>query len=627
MQVQVALSLNINEALTYSIPADLVEKVGIGSRVVVPLGNRYQTGWIIAGHSDYSGRTRMLTGWINDSFRLSPGFIEFAIHAAGRFLMAPGVLMDGALSPRRRNRRQIRMVIGGKPGPALQASGPSAIKSAGNGKPLEFVISSRTLGKSGPEPDPAKGEGFNEKLILDYEREPHYRGIVESYLKNGKSVLILTAETRIADRLSETISGVNPYHSSLNMALRESLWETAVSGKPVAVAGGQSALLLPFFDLGAIIVDQPGAWRFRPGERENALEPELARLLAAVKRIPLIIGDHTYPLDVFRRRSFVVVEDQLQARRVETEVIPLKPGVPGIPHVLLEGISRHVEQEQRVLILVNRVQGGDFLFCPQCRQMARCPHCRETFLPVADNELPASCPSCGGPWKSDSRCPRCGGEWVKVPKINLESLGREIESKLLGSVPPVITAESSAREIEEAARDGLVVLGTRAVVRPEFRHRFQAILYIRPEADFHFTDYDAAEQIQSMVGRLRDLVAPGGKVGVYSTFHFHSGLKLLDSRTAFLEREAKYRRWFGFPPYADEFHLVFRDSTARKVASRMRSAREMIGNHMVFREARLESRILRRGKITGRMIVCGNLSALRITGILEHREIKVTRKT
>ena len=627
MQVKVALSLNLNETLTYAMPPDLLERTGIGSRVVVPLGNRLQTGWIVAQDSDYSGRTRMVAGWINDSFRLTPIFIEFVLHAAGRFLAAPGILMDGALSPRRRNRRQIRMVSKGKPGPVLSTMGAAAIRAAGNGRPVEFVLSSRTLGRPGPWPDPVNGQGFTEKLILDYNREPHYRDIVDACLDRSESVLILTAETRVADGLSETLSGVQAYHSALAIARREALWERAVSADPVAVAGGQSALLLPFYKLGAIIVDQSGGRSIRSGERENLPEPELARLLAAVRRIPLITGDHTYPIGVFRRRSFVTVENRLKTADVETRVIPLKPGLPGIPAVLMEGIAQHVKSGRRVLIVINRVQGGGFLFCAKCRRMARCPHCREALLPGDTEELPEHCPLCGGPWKTESRCPRCGEEWVRVSRINLESLGNELEEKLLGVAPPLITAASGDDEVRRAVENEMVVLGTRTVVRPEFRHRFQAILYIRPEADFHFSEYDAAERIQCMVGRLRDLVVPGGKVDVFTTFHFHYGLKLLDSREAFLEKEAKYRRWFRLPPYADEFLLVFRDTSARKVACRMRRVRARIGEHLVIREARLESRIPRRGKITGRMIVSGSLSALRISGILDQREIKVSRKT
>lgn len=629
MQVQIAISLNLAEPLTYAIPESGSEHMGLGSRVVVPIGNRLETGWIVALSSNYSGRTRPLAGWIRDSFRLSPIYLKFVLEASRRFLLAPGILLDAALSPRRRNRRQVRMVVDGKPGPSLTSLNLKGVKETGRPLPLEFAVFSRNLKDPGSVfPRMGTGAGFSERLILDFQRCLHYREIIDSCLQKGFSALLLTPDTRSAEELGSRMPDTVAYHSSLPVARREDVWTRAASGEPLAVAGGQSALMLPFPRLGVVVVEQPSAWQSRPGAREMEPGPELARLRAAVQRIPFIQGDHTYPLAVFRRRTFVTVEDRLNEKEVETEIIPLSPGSPGIAQTLLQRISEHLDDGRRVLVMVNRLQGKDYLFCPHCRQVARCPHCRTIIMPGNGPELAETCPNCGGAWKSEHTCSQCKKERVRVPRGNLTTLSDQVQKRILGERPPIVSAESDAGVLAAASSpEGCrVVMGTWAVLRPEFRHAFTAIIYYRPESDFHFTEYDAAEQIQAVVGRMREWVAPGGRVDVFSTFHFHYGLRLLRSQEAFLERESKFRRWFHLPPHADLFDLVFREPSARKAAASMRLARKQIGEHMVVLEARLESRVRKYGKISGLMRVSGSISALRLTGIPDQRDVRVIRK-
>ncbi len=630
MHVQIAISLNLRECLTYSMPESAMEMVGLGSRVVVPIGNRLETGWITGMSSTYSGRTRPVAGWIRDSFRLSPHYLSFAAHAAQRFILAPGVLMDGALSPRRRNRRQIRMLVNGKSGPSLSSLNLPAIKKNAAQLPAEFIISSRGMDDPAySDKDSMPGAGFSEQLILAYDRGLFYRELIASRLSMGLSVLLLTADRRSALAWMAELPGVVAYHSLVSVKERESIWSRTAAGEPMAVAGGQSALLLPFSQLGAIVVDQPSAWQTRPAERESEVGPELARLRAAVLRIPFIQGDHTYPLPVYRRRSFARVQDRRGEKPLETEVLPLQAGIPGIPQSLLQRISVYIASGRRVLIIVNRLRGEEFLFCPQCRQTARCPHCGHIMLPGKAGDHPQVCPHCNSPWKSETRCPRCQTEWLRVPGVNLESLRDQVEKRILGSAPPIITADSPPAVVEAAASAGgcAVVMGTWAALRPEFRHVFSAIIYFRPESDFHFSGYSAAEQVHAAVGRMREWVVDGGVVDVFSAFHFHYGLRSLHSHEDFLQRESKYRRWFHLPPYTELFQLVFRDSDKRKLAARMREARKQVGTGLNIMETRLESTSPSKGKWNGIMHIAGSVTALRLSGILNQRDVQLLRKS
>ena len=71
MLVKVALSANIPEPLTYRLPGS---PAGIqnGMRVVVPLGKRITSGWVVGVDSQYAGPAKAIVGVIRDRYIPDP---------------------------------------------------------------------------------------------------------------------------------------------------------------------------------------------------------------------------------------------------------------------------------------------------------------------------------------------------------------------------------------------------------------------------------------------------------------------------------------------------------------------------------------------------------------------------
>ncbi len=626
MNVQVALSLNIPEPLTYSLPP-CREEIQPGSRVVVPVGGRLETGWIVGMESEYSGPVRPVIGHIRDSFRVHDLFVNFCLHAGRRFMVSPGRLLDASLSPRRRNRKQI-ILEGGSRDQALLKMKPGMLEHRKKDFPLNFISTVRNMAEGGrEEPDSSEKEGFSERLILSYHRVSSYGEWISRYLAEGLSVLILTADNGTADWLAEEIPDAFAYHSSVKLSQREERWGRTLRGCPVAVTGGQSALMLPLLNLGAILVEHPSAWLYRKPEWDTVNTLELARLRAAFFKLPLIQGDSVFPLYLYRRRSFVSVEDRRKEKSVSTRVFPIPPGTKGIPEDFLDRVSSHLSRGHRVLVMVNRKKGDDFLYCAKCHQTARCPQCERWLKPDSGKKADSGCEECIPSAKIWNFCPNCGGEWSRVHDISAASVRKMIRERLSGEAPPVVTAETDESDLlHTCSRTGArVVLGTPFILRPEFRDAFDAVIYLKPESAFHFTAHDAAERIQAVVGRLRELVSPGGSVDVFSMFHFHYALKLLESEDQFLEREGKYRSWFHLPPFAELFEVTVKARNSRDLGAAMREIRRILDGRMTIGLTKLVGRSPARGFYSGQMELRGSFSVLRDASIAERRNIAVRR--
>lgn len=375
--------------------------------------------------------------------------------------------------------------------------------------------------------------------------------------------------------------------------------------------------MLPVNNLGAILIEHPAAWVYRKPEWDAVNTLALARLRAAFFGVPLIQGDNVFPLPVYRRRSFVSVEDRRAEKSVSTRVFPIPSGAKGIPDEFVSRVSAHLDQGRRVLVLVNRKKGVDFLYCSTCGRTARCPGCRRPLKPGDQEKSASACSECHPSAEVWSTCADCGKEWSLVRDISIDSVRKVVGQQLSGEPPPVVTAETEGAVLARVAdRSGHpIVLGTTFILRPEFLGAFDAVIYLKPESAFHFTEFDAAERIQAVVGRLREMVTPGGHVDLFSMFHFHYALTLLNNENQFLQREAKYRSWFHLPPFQERFKVVVKNRSRRGLGVAMREILRLAGENMIVSKTGIVARSPVRGFYIGEIELRGSNSLLRRTGI------------
>jgi primosomal protein N' len=119
------------------------------------------------------------------------------------------------------------------------------------------------------------------------------------------------------------------------------------------------------------------------------------------------------------------------------------------------------------------------------------------------------------------------------------------------------------------------------------------------------------------------MVKPGGKIHIFSTFHFHYSLKLIDDETGFFERELKYRDWFHLPPFYNVYHITVRGKEMRKLAGVMRGIYQRFKEPLKIKRVYLTSRQPGRGmyKYKGILEAHALPEAILASGLLQNRDI------
>ena len=667
MLIQVAPSLNIFEPLTYSCGS--AEDLKPGQRVIIPIGSRITSGWVIETGSSYKGRVKQIPGFVKDDYLPGKNYAAFARSAADIYFTSIGLLLDSSLSPKKKplnslyfypphqdkkqkaeklakylkdKRNELQKMAAEGPieffykagkSPAGQATIPNnvdlrekpqskvfagvqvpggdtllaPVEKEKNGGPeterLQSLNASPRIGvfsKSAP-CSPKAG-----KFLLSYDRLEQYRELIALYKAKGQSVLFIVPDNMSARYWQQQLEGSDIYNSEVKAKERENLWhEYARGSKAGVVIGGLSAVMLPIADLGAVICERAGSPLYKTSYYSKFDVSRLAGLRAESFAVPLIEGFSTYTVTAYQGGAAPPPSkgDERKKELPPVEVYMVNYRKKGIAPQLLEMLKTYFLEKKKILVFLSKKEGDDFLFCPKCKKIQKCPGCSAQLKISGKKEqglfFPVYCSRCGFKRDIMDACPKCNSTLNKIEDTSIASLERSIRREIVET--GVMTffggpgqAEAQLEEIESSR----IVISTPALINPFFKGIFDVLIYIEPSSIFT-REYYAAETTFSLVSELRELVKEKGNIDIFSTFHFHYALQLVNDETAFFQRELKYRQWFLLPPFAYVYNIEVKAANLRKLAEEMRKINKKFKTQLGIKRIYLFSRQRIRGAYRG----------------------------
>lgn len=633
MKISVSPSVHLPEPLTYRAPDGA--GIGLGCRVLVPLGRRAVVGWVTGLDSPYAGRLKDVLAVIDDPFVPGTDLLEFARLTAAAYFTSAGIVLDHALPPSQKNARGLRLA--GEEGRRLAGLGLAELErlAAGGLPRLRF----RTPAPEGapPVPAPPAMDDGNWRWLLAPDREDEYRRACERTLAEGRSVILVVPDAASARYWQERLPAFDPYQARMGARDRERTWSECRRGKPGVVCGGLAALCLPLPAPGLVIVDRASSPLYGRVQGSPFRLDHLAGLRARGAGVPLLNGALAHTCASWERRREPGCTDRRGPDRPAVQVQPLRGGDRGIPPALLDMARQNVLEGRRTLVLVNRVQPALYLFCEACGRVAECPRCgaplegrRPDGLPSAlqaDEAGRVSCRRCSFRGDAPAGCRRCGGGLETLHDISIGSLERALERVCGEGTALTLTAAElgDPRGIAAAARQRALVIATQAALNPFFRGLFAAAAWIKPESFFPMEEFDAAERIHSAGAEISATLQPGGELHVFSVFHFHYALRLLADEERFFERELKYRRWFQLPPLADVYELELRAGSLRELGAALRALYGRFRDGLGIRRVYLASRQRQRGSFRGVLELHAAAAAVAAAGLHRLRRAVLRR--
>jgi primosomal protein N' (replication factor Y) (superfamily II helicase) len=411
-------------------------------------------------------------------------------------------------------------------------------------------------------------------------------------LENKASSLILTPEISLTSQLAEQFRAVFGervlvIHSELSQKQRQLLWLTIHQAtEPMIIIGARSALFYPYEKLGLVVVDEEHEPAYKQEQAPYYQTTRVAGALAKEHQALLLLGSAT-PLitDYFftQQKEGKIIRMSESAKSTEThensvQIIDIKNREeftkhPFVSNALLSAVQRALQNNEQILIYLNRRGTARLVLCQNCGWQAHCPRCDLPLTFHAD-EHTMRCHTCGHKETPPSKCPDCANPDIIFKSIGTKSLvtffEKEFPSAIIGRYDTDNTRSEKIDRNYEDIKAGKVdiLIGTQMLAKGLDLPKLSVVGVVLADSSLYLPDYTSDERTFQLLYQVLGRVGRGHRssVAVVQTFQPDNPIfKLAINKQwkEFYEQELLVRKQFSLPPYRYTLKLTcYRKSSA-----------------------------------------------------------------
>ncbi len=414
-----------------------------------------------------------------------------------------------------------------------------------------------------------------------------YLRAIAATLARGRQALFLVPEIGLTPQFEAHVRERFPAarlaaaHSHLNEGERAATWVAAQSGGAQIVLGTRLAVLMPFHDLGLIVVDEEHDLSYKQQEGLRYSARDVAVRRAQRLGIPVILGSATPSLESFAnardgRYSLATLSTRASTAaampRVRTVDTRADRPEEGLTHALVQALRARLARGEQSLVFVNRRGFSPVLFCRACAWHSTCARCSANLvLHLRAHEL--RCHHCGHRERVPGACPSCAG-------TDLAPVGhgtQRVEETLRALFPQAriarIDRDSTSRKgalrgMLDQVRAGEIdiLVGTQMLAKGHDYPNLTLVGVLDSDSSLFSADFRASERLFSQLvqvsGRAGRAERPG-EVLIQTDFPQHALYAAVAAQDfeRFALEALEERRTADFPPFS---HLALLRAESKK---------------------------------------------------------------
>ncbi len=580
------------DTYTYAVPdgLDLVP----GHRVTVPFGRRSTYGFVVSLEAEDPGVETKPIATAGNEPLLLPHQVALARLVADHYwlplieclraMLPPRVRTTGtsgsqASSRQRRHSRLVELATG----PASRAEAPALTGEQQSA--LEMINSNQVTLLHG---------------VIASGKTEVYLAAAERALADGLRALILVPEISLTPQLVQRVRArlnapIAVLHSQLTELERAQQWWRTRRGEAEVVLGSRSAVFAPIPRLGLICLDEEGSAAYKQDRTPRYEAGWVARRLAAVSGARLVAGSATPSVVAYHEAmrgemALAKLFSRVRGRDADVELVDMRDEAAAgnrqpLSRRMLEVITQTLENEEQVILYLNRRGMATFVLCRDCGKSVQCLGCSVALVQHAEIDG-LVCHYCGYSRPMPSVCDHCGSRNIRGMGMGTQRL--ETMVKKLWPNARVLRLDSDAAkgpdsyfEIWEAfsERRADILVGTQLVTRGLDLPAVTCVGVVDADLPLHFPDYRSAENTFSLVVQVAGRAGRDGRssrVVVQTSNPDHYSLRCAASRDyeGFYAAELPARKAFSFPPFAELAVITRTDADDARAAAAAREAAE-----------------------------------------------------
>ena len=407
-----------------------------------------------------------------------------------------------------------------------------------------------------------------------------YIDLIDKQLQEGKQVLYLVPEIsltpQIVDRMISCFGDqVLVYHSKFSIHERAEVWMNVLNSKKKGqvIVGARSAILLPFQDLGLVVVDEEhenSYKQFDPAPRYQARDSVI--YLAKLFNAKVLLGSATPSLESAEnarngKYGWVKLTERFGGVSLpKIELINLKETqkkkqMKGVfSNTLIEAMQQTFTEKKQVILFQNRRGYAPILECTSCGHSPQCTQC-DVSLTYHQIHQQLRCHYCSYHIPMPQQCHACGMHTLTTKGVGTQ----QIEENVNEIFPEVKVGRmdwDSTRGkwgfdkiIESFVREEIQVLvGTQMVVKGLDFRNVLLVGVINADHALNFPDFRAHERSFQMLCQVAGRAGRSdqkGRVLMQTYQHNHPTLKqvLEHDYEGLFSVQKQERIEYRYPPY------------------------------------------------------------------------------
>jgi primosomal protein N' (replication factor Y) (superfamily II helicase) len=428
-----------------------------------------------------------------------------------------------------------------------------------------------------------------------------YLRAIEETLRRGRQAVALVPEISLTPqtirRFAARFGGrVTVWHSELSDGERFDVWRRVRTNHPAAqvVVGSRSALMLPYPDLGLIVLDEEHESSYKQERTPRYHTRTVAIELGRISGAPVVLGSATPALETFHAARMGTFGLLTLSRRIRT-ALRTEPGQPAGPvahaelpavqivdmrqelragnrsmfsRPLSAALAQVLDAGQQAILYLNRRGTTTFILCRDCGHVETCPRCATPLAyHGAGNTL--LCHHCNRRFPAPTHCPECHSSRIRYFGSGTQSLEDVVgqafpEARVLRWDRDATGAKGSHDVILEqfVSHQADVLVGTQMIAKGLDLPLVTLVGVIAADIGLFLPDFRASErtfQLLTQVAGRAGRSELGGQV-IVQTYHPEHYAIVAAGRhdyEGFYRQEMAFRREQDYPPFSRLAKLVY----------------------------------------------------------------------
>ncbi|MBU1998808.1 MAG: primosomal protein N', partial [Candidatus Omnitrophica bacterium] len=424
MYAGVVFGLPVDGAFDYLIPAELENKVKIGSRIEASFGFKKKTGYVVTLFAKSNVKNiKPILRLLDENPLLDNDIISLAKKIALYYCCSWGEAIEIAL--------------------------PEVLRKA---KPTSIPNVSK----------PAKAHSHSKKRVIHSpdikKRWERYLVEIKNTLSRSESVIVLLPDMEEVLKVKEWLA--KEFTCSISVSYRKQRdelgeWFKIKEGKVDIVVGTRSAIFSPLPNLGLIIIEEENDYVYKQDQVPHYHAREVAFMRAELEGADIILGSTALGLEMMYKVSkgeleyeYIKSNDNVEVKIIDTSREYKKENI--ISRYLEDLLYSSLNQEnKKVLLFLNRKGFSTYVHCQSCGVSLKCPRCNINLV-FYFKEVLLRCHYCNYKLQPIPKiCPSCNAGYIKYSGQGIQKLESEI-SRIFPQARIKILDESPEFDLEDA---------------------------------------------------------------------------------------------------------------------------------------------------------------------------------